>query len=217
MQHRPDDRRPEGNCSGSVSQQGLEQRAGAMAGDPTALLATVAQAQQQVRPRGTMPEIGPTCRPAAAGACRRCCRRPVPLPPTFLPCPARPSLTALPQLAQLESTAKGLIDELAASGGAGATPRLRELLATGERLVAAVAQAGQQLGSALPPSSTALPPAPDATAVGEPSSTGHVWLGDMDVNGWVAWAQRTAALPCCLPTCNSNLGVPCRTPGSPPH
>ncbi|KAI7845033.1 hypothetical protein COHA_001399 [Chlorella ohadii] len=69
------------------------------------------------------------------------------------------------QLAQLEATAKGLIDELAASGGAGATPRLRELLATGERLVASVGQAGQQLGSALPPSSAALPPAPDAQAV----------------------------------------------------
>ncbi|PRW56514.1 mediator of RNA polymerase II transcription subunit 27 [Chlorella sorokiniana] len=86
-----------------------------MVADPTALLATVAQAQQQ--------------------------------------------------LAQLEATAKGLIDELAASGGTGATPRLRELLANGERLVASVAQAGQQLGSVLPPSSAALPPAPDAAAV----------------------------------------------------
>ena len=75
--------------------------------------------------------------------------------------------------------------------------------------MAAVTQAGQQLGGALPPSSTALPPAPDAAAVGEPSRTGDGWLDDVDVDGgWVAWAQRTAALPCCLPPCSSNLRVP---------
>lgn len=45
-------------------------------------------------------------------------------------------LTLWVQLTQLEATARGLLDELAAS--AAATPRLRELLAAGDRLVAAV-------------------------------------------------------------------------------
>ncbi len=135
-----------------------------MATHPAALLATVAHAQQQVTSRGMSHAIEPACKRAAAG------RRPPPPPLPPSPVPTTLSGLAYPnllQLAQLEATAKGLIDELAASGGAGATPRLRELLATGEQLVASVGQAGQQLGSALPPSSAALPPAPDAQAVGE--------------------------------------------------
>ena len=101
MQHRPDDRRPECNCSGSVLQQGLEQRAGAMAGDPTALLATVAQAQQQVGSGGAMPAIGPTCRPAAAGACRGRLCLPPPLPPPGAHAPdlTCPPITHLPAAA----------------------------------------------------------------------------------------------------------------------
>lgn len=75
---------------------------------------------------------------------------------------ARPA--ACLQLTQLEATARGLIEELAASG-AQATPRLRELLASGERLVAAVTAAGGKLAPHLP-SGNALPGAPDRVAVG---------------------------------------------------
>ena len=108
-----------------------------------------------------------TCPPPPPPAACRCQQTPIAAHPPATPSTPSPSPHTL-QLAELEATAKGLIDDLAASGGAGATPRLRELLATGQRLVASVAQAGQQLGSALPPSSAALPPAPSAEAVGEP-------------------------------------------------
>ena len=77
-----------------------------------------------------------------------------------------PSSTRSAQLTELEATAKGLIDELAGSGAA-ATPRLRELLATGARLVAAVQRAGEQLGPLLPAAGASLPAAPDRAAVGE--------------------------------------------------
>ena len=68
------------------------------------------------------------------------------------------------QLNQLESVVKGLVDELAASGGQ-TTPRLRELLATGAGLVAAVQAATGHLGSTLP-EGPALPPRPSRSDVG---------------------------------------------------
>lgn len=57
--------------------------------------------------------------------------------------------TAQQQLSQLESVSKGLIDELALSGGQ-ATPRLRDMLARGAGLVAAVQKAADQLRATLP-------------------------------------------------------------------
>lgn len=76
------------------------------------------------------------------------------------------SLLSCKQLTELEATAKGLIDELVASG-AQATPRLRELLASGERLVAAVQLATGKLGGVLPMAGGVLPTGPDRATVGE--------------------------------------------------
>jgi hypothetical protein len=101
--------------------------------------------------------VQPPCATAAAAATRRCrrsTRRPLRPPVHFL----------LPQLGQLESTARALVDEVASSG-AQATPRLRALLASGEQLVASVTRATSQLGARLP-DSAALPPAPGRAAVG---------------------------------------------------
>lgn len=100
---------------------------------------------------------------AAAAAAQPGTAAPPPIPLSTalrdLPC------TQPAQLTELEATAKGLTDELA--GGAAATPRLRELLAQGARLVTAVQQAGTQLGPLLPAAGAPLPAAPGRAAVGE--------------------------------------------------
>ena len=102
------------------------------------------QAQVMLGIVGHAADLSSRCGPGQLGALQRL------LPLSAAAClPESAScLPACPlarlQLRQLQGVSKALLEELASSAGAGPTPSLRELLATGERLVAAIAEARVQ-------------------------------------------------------------------------
>lgn len=137
-----------------------------VAADPSAALALVLDAQRKVQWRGcdgctraTLPAFHLPPAPPLLAAARRQTRASV------LPLLHSCSCFAM-QLGQLDAVTKGLVDDLVTSAGQG--PRLRELLATGEDLLAAVEAAANRLGATLPEGAS-LPPGPSQSVTGEPT------------------------------------------------